>query len=102
MTLTIGKSGKTVWTWFLTMLAAVAIVFENLELALAGDRSFLKMLSARISAPQRERIDEVLRIIGLSEQREAPGRILAHGQKQWLESGCCSCKIRNCCWWMSR
>jgi urea transport system ATP-binding protein len=62
-------------------------VFENLELALAGDRSFLKTLRARISAPQRERIDEVLQIIGLSEQRESPGRILAHGQKQWLEIG---------------
>jgi len=62
-------------------------VFENLELALAGNRSFLKTLRARISAPQRERIDEVLEIIGLTEQREAPGRILAHGQKQWLEIG---------------
>jgi len=62
-------------------------VFENLELALAGDRSFLKTLRARISAPQRERIDDVLQIIGLSEHRESPGRILAHGQKQWLEIG---------------
>jgi urea transport system ATP-binding protein len=62
-------------------------VFENLELALAGDRSFLKTLRACISAPQRQRIDEVLQIIGLAEQREAPGRILAHGQKQWLEIG---------------
>ncbi len=62
-------------------------VFENLELALAGDRSFLKILRARISAPQRQRIDEVLQIIGLSDHRESPGRILAHGQKQWLEIG---------------
>ncbi len=62
-------------------------VFENLELALAGDRSFLKTLRARISAAQRQRIDEVLDIIGLSEQRESLGRILAHGQKQWLEIG---------------
>src|SRR4026209_2197512 len=38
-------------------------VFENLELALAGDRSFLKILRARITAAQRERIDEVLEII---------------------------------------
>jgi urea transport system ATP-binding protein len=45
-------------------------VFENLELALAGDR-----------------IAEVLDIIGLSAQREALGRTLAHGQKQWLEIG---------------
>jgi urea transport system ATP-binding protein len=62
-------------------------VFENLELALAGTRSFLKTLRARITAPQRERIDEVLEIIGLSAQRYSTARILAHGQKQWLEIG---------------
>src|SRR5580698_10184313 len=60
-------------------------VFENLELALAGTRSLLKTLRARISPAQLERINEVLEIIGLSGQREALGRILAHGQKQWLE-----------------
>jgi urea transport system ATP-binding protein len=62
-------------------------VFENLELALAGSRSFLKTLRARITTAQRERIDEVLNIIGLTEQREYLGKILAHGQKQWLEIG---------------
>jgi urea transport system ATP-binding protein len=62
-------------------------VFENLELALAGTRSFLKTLRARITLAQRERIDHVLDIIGLSRLRQAPGRILAHGQKQWLEIG---------------
>ena len=62
-------------------------VFENLELALAGTRSFLKTLRARISPAQHQRIDEVLEIIGLSGQRESLGRILAHGQKQWLEIG---------------
>ena len=62
-------------------------VFENLELALAGTRSFLKTLRARITPAQRERIDEVLEIIGLSAQKESLGRILAHGQKQWLEIG---------------
>ncbi len=62
-------------------------VFENLELALAGTRSFLKTLRARISAAATQRIDEVLNIIGLSAQRESLGRILAHGQKQWLEIG---------------
>ena len=62
-------------------------VFENLELALAGDRSFLKTLWARITPAQYQRIDEVLDIIGLSAHRLSPGRILAHGQKQWLEIG---------------
>ncbi len=40
-------------------------VFENLELALAGSRSFLKTLRARITPAQQARIDEVLEIIGL-------------------------------------
>lgn len=62
-------------------------VFENLELALAGTRSFLKTFAARISATQLERIDEVLDIIGLMEHRSSFARILAHGQKQWLEIG---------------
>ncbi len=62
-------------------------VFENLELALAGTRSFLKTLRARITPAQHKRIDEVLDIIGLAEQRASLGRILAHGQKQWLEIG---------------
>jgi urea transport system ATP-binding protein len=34
-----------------------------------------------------ERIDEVLEIIGLTEQRGMRGRTLSHGQKQWLEIG---------------
>jgi urea transport system ATP-binding protein len=62
-------------------------VFENLELALAGTRSFLKTFAARISAAQLKRIDEVLDIIGLMEHRSSFARILAHGQKQWLEIG---------------
>jgi urea transport system ATP-binding protein len=62
-------------------------VFENLELALAGTRTFLKTLRARISPEQQLRIEEVLSIIGLSEHRGSLGRILSHGQKQWLEIG---------------
>ena len=62
-------------------------VFENLELALAGTRSFLKTLRACISDDQQRRINEVLGIIGLSGQRHALGSVLAHGQKQWLEIG---------------
>jgi len=62
-------------------------VYENLELALAGTRSVLKTLRARISPEQDKRIDEVLETIGLSGHRYALGSILAHGQKQWLEIG---------------
>jgi len=62
-------------------------VYENLELALAGPRSVLKTLRARISPEQDKRISEVLESIGLSGQRYVLGSILAHGQKQWLEIG---------------
>ncbi len=62
-------------------------VFENLELALAGDKSFLKTLLARRTAKQDTRIFEVLEIIGLGRQQLALGGTLAHGQKQWLEIG---------------
>jgi urea transport system ATP-binding protein len=62
-------------------------VFENLELALAGDKSFLKTLFARRTPKQERRIFEVLEIIGLAENCESLGSVLSHGQKQWLEIG---------------
>jgi urea transport system ATP-binding protein len=62
-------------------------VFENLELAMAGNKSVWRMLFARLSPDQRQRIDEVLEIIGLKEQRDARAGALSHGQKQWLEIG---------------
>ena len=62
-------------------------VFENLELALAGRRSFLRTLRARITPAQQRRIDEVLDIVGLAKQRALLARTLSHGQKQWLEIG---------------
>jgi urea transport system ATP-binding protein len=62
-------------------------VLENLELALPDGRSFLKALRARITNAQKNRIDEILDIIGLSAQRAIVAGILSHGQKQWLEIG---------------
>jgi urea transport system ATP-binding protein len=62
-------------------------VYENLELALAGDKSFLKTLFARRTAAQHKRINEVLEIIDLGSQQMMQARILSHGQKQWLEIG---------------
>jgi urea transport system ATP-binding protein len=62
-------------------------VFENLELALAGEKSFWKALVARLTPGQREQIDAVLETIGLTTQRTVLARTLSHGQKQWLEIG---------------
>jgi len=62
-------------------------VFENLELALAGDRGVWKVLFAKLSGEQRDRIDSVLAQIGLDPERASPAGKLSHGQKQWLEIG---------------
>ncbi|PRY69303.1 urea ABC transporter ATP-binding protein UrtD [Halomonas ventosae] len=62
-------------------------VFENLELAMAADKRILPTLTARMTGEVRDRIEEVLATIGLSELRHRPAGILSHGQKQWLEIG---------------
>jgi len=62
-------------------------VFENLELSMASDKSTWGTLFYRLKPEQRTRIEEVLSIIGLSEQHQRPAGALSHGQKQWLEIG---------------
>ena len=62
-------------------------VFENLELALPGRKTFWRTLFATLTGPQRDRIDEVLGVIDLSAQRASIAGTLSHGQKQWLEIG---------------
>jgi urea transport system ATP-binding protein len=42
---------------------------------------------ATLTAEQRDRIDEVLQIVGLGEERARTAGALSHGQKQWLEIG---------------
>jgi len=62
-------------------------VFENLWLSLEGSRTVWSTLFSRISAAQRERIDEVLKTVGLLEKAQTKAGNLSHGQKQWLEIG---------------
>ena len=62
-------------------------VFENLELAMAGPKGVWRTLTARLSAEQRTRIDEVLTLIGLTGEVGRQAGALSHGQKQWLEIG---------------
>jgi len=62
-------------------------VFENLELSMAGSKAVWPTLVARLSGEQRDRIDEVLQIIGLKEDAAQMAGSLSHGQKQWLEIG---------------
>jgi urea transport system ATP-binding protein len=62
-------------------------VYENLELACAGDKRAFRSLFARLSGEQADSIDLTLATIGLSAQARRPACLLSHGQKQWLEIG---------------
>ncbi|MCF6289444.1 MAG: urea ABC transporter ATP-binding protein UrtD [Desulfobacterales bacterium] len=62
-------------------------VIDNLELAMAGDKRVWTTLNARLSGEQRDRIDEIIHIIGLERQYNHRAGSLSHGQKQWLEIG---------------
>ncbi len=62
-------------------------VFENLELAMAGDRQVWTTLVARLDREQQDRIDEILELVGLQELVRVRAGSLSHGQKQWLEIG---------------
>ena len=62
-------------------------VWDNLLLALAGDRRPRFSLWARETREERERIEEILATIRLGELRGRQAAGLSHGQKQWLEIG---------------
>jgi urea transport system ATP-binding protein len=62
-------------------------VFENLLLSLKGPRGVFATLFQRTTSEQRDRIDELLRLIRLEHKRDLPAAQLAHGEKQWLEIG---------------
>lgn len=62
-------------------------VFHNLELSLQGGKGVWHTLTARLTGGERDRIDEVLKIIGLETSCHQLAGALSHGQKQWLEIG---------------
>jgi len=62
-------------------------VFENILLSLPGRRGVWQSLLSRISAEQRDRIQLVLKTVGLAERGDLLAGTLSHGQKQWLEIG---------------
>jgi len=62
-------------------------VWDNLLLALAGNRSPRFSLWARETRQERELIEQILTTTRLAEYRKHPAAGLSHGQKQWLEIG---------------
>ncbi len=62
-------------------------VWDNIELALAGNRGVTQSLFHRLSPQEKARIEEVLDTVGLASQSQRLAAHLSHGQKQWLEIG---------------
>ncbi|MDH7942345.1 urea ABC transporter ATP-binding protein UrtD [Pseudohongiella sp. SYSU M77423] len=62
-------------------------VYENLELSLASHKGVWSTLMAKVSAAQKDQMDQVLETIGLVSERHRKAGVLSHGQKQWLEIG---------------
>ncbi len=62
-------------------------VFENIWLSLEGSRTVWSTLFSRINPWQRDRIQEVLKTVGLADKASSKAGLLSHGQKQWLEIG---------------
>ncbi len=59
-------------------------VYENMVLS-SGRKTFLSTLASRRTAPQHDRIAEVLEQVGLLRNTGERAATLSHGQKQWLE-----------------
>lgn len=62
-------------------------VWQNVELALVGQRGVWSTLFSTLTSEQKLRIDEIINIIGLKDKSLDESRNLSHGQKQWLEIG---------------
>lgn len=62
-------------------------VYQNLELALGGQRSLWSSLFQRLTGEQRAQIEQTLELIQLAELQHQLAGLLSHGQKQWLEIG---------------
>ncbi|VVD65595.1 urea ABC transporter ATP-binding protein UrtD [Pandoraea terrigena] len=62
-------------------------VWENLELACAGDKRWFRALWDVLTPTMRRRIEEVLTLTHLEHQAHARAGQLSHGQKQRLEIG---------------
>jgi urea transport system ATP-binding protein len=62
-------------------------VFENILLSLEGSRTVWSALLSRTTPAQRDRIQEVLAVVGLTDKAAWIAGSLSHGQKQWLEIG---------------
>ena len=60
-------------------------IYENMELAAEKKRSLYSTMFKKMTKEQMERIEYVLKTIGLYDKRYRTPVALSHGEKQWLE-----------------
>jgi urea transport system ATP-binding protein len=58
---------------------------RNLELAVSRRRSPLDLLFGKLDSESRDRVQELLNLVGLEALAQQRAGGLSHGQKQWLE-----------------
>lgn len=62
-------------------------IFDNVMVALQGERKVFQYLFRRVTGEDRDRIWEILEFIGLAEKAFDSADTLSHGERQWLELG---------------
>ena len=62
-------------------------VWDNLVLSLKGPRGVFSSLFKRLDSADRDRLDELVKLVRLDDKRSWKAGQLAHGEKQWLEIG---------------
>ena len=62
-------------------------VFDNLMIALQGDRKVFTSLFRIVTRKNEARIWEILELVGLADKANGPADSLSHGERQWLELG---------------
>jgi urea transport system ATP-binding protein len=62
-------------------------VWQNLVLSVAGPRGVFSSIFHKWTSTERDRIDELLKLVRLASKRDWKAGQLAHGEKQWLEIG---------------
>lgn len=67
-------------------------VWDNLDLAMAGERRPFLALWQRLSRADRDKLEATLATIGLEGRAFDLAGELSHGQKQWLEIGMLLCQ----------
>ncbi|XQY90518.1 urea ABC transporter ATP-binding protein UrtD [Metabacillus sp. HB246100] len=61
--------------------------YENLEIAMKQKKTLLSIFFAKMNKSEAKKIEDILKKIGLYEERNKISGSLSHGQKQWLEIG---------------